>query len=140
MALGTPQLGSAVVITVGTTSTPTTPVGGLVSWTYGIDTPTAVRNYYGQASSNTVGKTNRTIQFTCDYEAGDSGQLILQAAIISRVDIWCKVLPDGTNGETLKTKVSGGSIGGPDVNGYSTVSFTLVQQADPAGVGGGFGT
>jgi hypothetical protein len=140
MALGTPQLGTAAVIQVGATSNPTTPLGGLVSWTYGVDTPTSARNYYGQASVNTVGKANRTVQFTLDYEQGDSGQLVLAAAVISKATIWTRVLPDGTNGEILAVKVSGGSIAGPDVNGFSTISYTLVQQADPTIVGGGFGT
>jgi hypothetical protein len=140
MALGTPVLGTSAVVQVGTTSNPTTPVGGLVSWTYGVDTPTTARNYYGQASVNTVGKANRTIQFTLDYETGDSGQLILAAAVISKATIYARILPDGTNGEILPVKVSGGSIAGPDVNGFSTVSYTLAQQADPTIVGGGFGT
>ncbi len=140
MALGTPVLGTSAVVLVGTTSTPTTPVGGLVSWTYGADTTTTARNYYGQATVNTVGKTNRTPQLTCDYETGDSGQLILSAAIISKATIYIRVLPDGTNGETLPVKVSGGSIAGPDVNGFSTISYTLAQQSDPVVVGGGFST
>jgi hypothetical protein len=140
MALGTPALGTAAVVQVGATSNPTTPVGGLVSWTYGADTPTSARNYYGQASVNTVGKTNRTIQFTLDYEVGDLGQLVLAAAVISKATIYARVLPDGTNGEILPVKVTGGSIAGPDVNGFSTVAYTLVQQADPTIVGGGFGT
>lgn len=139
MALGTPQLGTAAVIQVGTTSNPTTPIGGLVSWTYGVDTPTAARNYYGQASVNTIGKANRTVQLTLDYEAGDSGQLILAAAVISKADVYFRCLPDGTNGEILRTKVSGGTVAGPDVNGFSTVTYTLAQQADPTLVGSGFG-
>ncbi len=140
MALGTQVLGTAAVIQVGATSNPTAPVGGLVTATYDNETPTQKRDYYGQASSNTVGKTNRTVQLTCDYETADTGQTALHAAVTSKNTIYIRVLPDGTNGEILPVKVSGGSIGFPDVNNYSTVAFTLLQQGDPGVVGGGFGT
>lgn len=139
MPYGTPVPGSSAVIQVGTTSNPTTNLGGVVSWTYGVDSPSSTRNYYGQASVSAAGKTSRTIQFTLDYETGDSGQAILAAAVISKVDIWVRILPDGTHGEILQTKVSGGSVAGPDANGFTTISYTMLQQADPTQVGGGFG-
>ena len=140
MPLGTQTLGSAVIIHVGATSSPVTPLGGLVSWSYPDDVGSTTRHYYGQASSIAIGKHARTIQFTCDYESADTGQLVLFAAKASAAVIWVKILPDGTNGETLPCRVTSSEIAGPDVNGYTTATFTLSQSTDPAVVAGGFGT
>jgi hypothetical protein len=141
MALGTQVLGSLAAVLIGTVSgTVTTPVGGLVSWSYVDDVPSTTRNYYQQASSIAVGKDARTITLTCDYETGDAGQLILFGARTSKNTIYCKILVDGTNGETLPVKVTNSEIAGPDVNSYSTATFTLAQQTDPTVVGTGYGT
>src|SRR4051812_22714735 len=124
MALGTPPLGSSVVVQVGATSTPVTPLGGLTSWEYGDDVPTTTHNWYGQPSSIAVGKHARTITLTCTYESADSGQAVLFAAKISSAVIWVKILPDGTNGETLPVRITSAPIAGGDVSDYSTVTFT----------------
>ena len=140
MPLGTPPLGTSVVVHVGATSTPVTPLGGLESWEYGDDVPTTNHDWYGMPSSISVGKHARTISLTCTYLSADSGQIVLFAAKISVAVIWVKILPDGTNGETLPCRVTSAPITGPDVNDYSHVTFTLVQSTDPALVGSGFGT
>lgn len=140
MPLGTPVLGTAVVVLVGATSTPATPLGGLNSWSYGDDVPTNARPYYGQPTAYAVGKHARTITLNCDYETADSGQIVLFAAKVSSAVIWVMFKVDGTNGETLPCRVSSAPIAGGDVGQFSTVSFTLVQSTDPAVVGGGFGT
>jgi hypothetical protein len=145
MALGTPVSGSALGPTgtgllVGLTSTPTTPVGGNVTWTYPMDSPVTTRDYYGQASFVSVGKEAIIMDVTCDYESGDAGQAILFGARLSRATVWLKLLPDGTNGETTPFKVASPSIAGPDVNQFDTASFRLTQFGPPVVVGGGFGT
>lgn len=140
MPLGTPPLGSSVVIHVGATSTPVTPLGGVESWEYGDDVPTTKHDWYAQPTSIAVGKHSRTITLTCTYESADTGQMVLFAAKISSAVIWVKILPDGTNGETLPVRVTSAPITGPDVNDYSRVVFTLSQSTDPALVGSGFGT
>ena len=141
MPLGTPVLSSVSVVHVGTTSgTVTTPVGGLLSWDWVGDSPTTRRDYIGQASSTAVGKDSRTITLPCDYETADSGQIILFAAFISKAIIYAKILPDGTNGETLPVRVSHQEIHAPDANGFNTASWTLEQAGAPTVVGTGFGT
>lgn len=140
MPLGVPAPGSAAVILIGTTAVPATPVGGLLTWNYVGDAPTTDRNYYGQASAVAAGKKTRSIAFSLDYETADSGQLILFAAFVSQATIWAKLMPDGTNGETLPSKVTHQEIAGPDANQFTTANFTLSQQTDPTVVAGGFGT
>lgn len=139
MALGTPPLGSSVVVLVGATSTPTAIVGGITDWTYSDDVATTTHDWYQMPSAVSVGKHSRTITLNCTYLSADAGQIVLFAAKASLATTWCMIKVDGTNGETLPTKVSSSPISGPGVNDYSTVSFTLVQQTDPAVVGTGFG-
>lgn len=140
MALGVPTPGSAAVVLVGATSTPTAPVGGLSTWTYTLDNPTATHDYYGQPSVKSVGKSTRTINFNNDYETADSGHAVIYAAAISKATIWIMLKPDGTNGETLPVKVSHQEVAGGNVNDHTTVTWTFEQQTDPAQVGTGFGT
>jgi hypothetical protein len=141
MALGVPAPGSVAVLMVGTTSgAVTTPVGGLTTWDWVGDSPQQTHDYYQQPSVISVGKTSRTITLNNDYETADSGHAIVYAAFTSKNTIWCKILPDGTNGETLPVKVSHQEIHGPDVNNHTTVSWTFAQQGDPTVVGTGFGT
>jgi hypothetical protein len=140
MALGVPAPGSVAVLHVGATSTPITPVGGTSTWDHVADSPQATHDYYMQPSVISVGKITRTITLNNDYETADSGHAVLYAAFISKATIWVKILPDGTNGETLPVKVSHQEIHGPDVNGHTTVTWTLAQQGDPTTVGSGFGT
>ena len=139
MPLGTQVLSSVSVVHVGATSTPTTPVGGLLSWDHVGDSPTTRRDYIGQASATSVGKDSRTITIPVDFEAADDGQKVLVAAFTSKAIIWCKILPDGTNGETLPVRVSHQEIHAPDANGFNTASWTLEQAGTPAVVGLGFG-
>lgn len=138
MPLGTPVLSSVSIVTVGTTATPVTPVGGVLSWDWAGDSPTARRDYIGQASATAAGKESRTITLSCDYEAGDTGQLVLEDGWNSKATIYVKILPDGTNGETLPTKVANMRIAAPDANGFNTVNYTLEQFAAPVVVGLGF--
>lgn len=141
MALGTQVLSSVSVVMVGTTSgAVTTPVGGLLSWDWVGDSPTTRRDYIGQASATSVGKDARTITIPVDYETLDSGQAILCAAFISKAIIYCKILPDGTNGETLPSRVAHQEIHAPDANGFNTATWTLEQAGSPIVVGTGFGT
>ncbi len=141
MQQGTQPLGTAVVVHVGASlAAATTLVGGLVSWDYGDDVPTTTRNYYQMASYISVGKHARTITLTCDYLSADSGQIILFAAKTSVAVTYVKILPDGTNGETLPCRVTSAPIAGGDVAAPSTVTFSLVQATDPTVVAGGFGT
>lgn len=140
MPLGTPAAGTAAIIHVGATSSPVTPLGGTSTWDYNGTTPQQTHDYYQQASVISIGATSRTISFSNDYETADSGHAVLYAAFISKATIWVKILPDGTNGETLPVKVATQAVSGPDVNDHTKVSWTLAQQAAPATVGTGFGT
>jgi hypothetical protein len=145
MALGTPVAGSALGTTgtgllIGLTASPTTPLGGVVSWDYPMDSPIQTRDYYGQPSFIAVGKEAIIMDITCDLESGDAGQAILFAARLSRATVWVKVLPDGTNGETTPFKVANPRVGGADVNNFDTASFRLTQFGAPVAVGGGYGT
>lgn len=139
MPLGTPVLTSASVVVVGLTATPTTPLGGLLSWTWTDNTPTTERRYIGQGASVAVGVSARSVTLNFDYEAGDTGQKVLHDAKTSQATVFFKALPDGTNGETLPIKVSNREIAAPDADSYHTLNFTLNQQATPTVVGGGFG-
>ena len=138
MPLGTQVLSAVSVVTVGTTATPVTPVGGLLSWDHVGDSPSARHDYISQASATSVGKSARTITIPVDLEAGDTGQAVLAAAFISKNIIYCKVLPDGTNGETLPVRVAHQELHAPDANGFNTASWTLEQAGDPVVVGLGF--
>jgi hypothetical protein len=140
MALGTPQAGSVAIHHVGLTSSPTTPIGGLISADVPMDSPITTRDYYGQASFVIVGKESIVIPITADYEAADAGQVILFDARISKALLYFKHLPDGTNGETIPTKVSRARVGYPDVNGAQVAEWTLTQFGAPVEVGGGLGT
>jgi hypothetical protein len=140
MALGTPQAGSVAILLVGLTSTPTTPVGGLISADVPMESPVTTRDYYGQASFVAVGKEVIVIPVVCDYEAADSGQTILFDARISRALVYFRHLPDGTNGETIPTKVNRARVGYPDVNGFQVAEFTLSQFGAPVETAGGLGT
>ncbi len=140
MALGTPVPGSSAIINVGTSAgTVTTVLGGISTWDWVGDSPQTTHDYYQQPSVISIGQTARTITLNNDYETADSGQPILFAAFISKATIWIKILPDGTNGETLPVKVAHQEIHGPDANNHSTANWTLVQQAAPTTVGTGFG-
>lgn len=138
MALGTPVLSSLSVVMLGLTATPIIPLGGLLSWDWTGDSPTQRRDYIQQASSTAAGKESRTITYSCDYETGDAGQLLLEDAWNSKATVYNKILPDGTNGETLPTKVANMKIAAPDANGFSTANYTLEQFAAPVVVGSGF--
>lgn len=140
MALGNQVLSAVSVVLVGATATPTAPVGGLLSWDHVGDSPTTRRDYIGQASATAVGKDSRSITIPVDYEVGDSGQAVLAAGFISKNIIYCKLLPDGTNGETLPIRVSHQEIHAPDANGFNTASWTLEQAGNPVVVGTGFAT
>lgn len=138
MALGSQVLSANSVVQVGATATPVTPMGGLLSWDHVGDSPTTRRDYIGQASATATGKIARTITLPCDYEVLDSGQAVLAAAFISKAIIYCKLLPDGTNGETLPVRVAHQEFHAPDANGFNTASWTLEQAGEPVIVGAGF--
>lgn len=140
MPLGTPVLSSASVVTVGATSTPVTPLGGLLSWTWSESAPTTERRYIGQAASTAVGPASRTITLNFDYEAGDTGQKFLHDTRTSGALMYIKALPDATNGETCPVKIATREVSAPDSDGYQTATFTLNQFAASVVVGTGFGT
>lgn len=140
MPLGVQIPGENFVILVGTVDPPTTPVGGLSTWDYPSDAPTARRDYYGQASFFSRGKKGGSMTFTCDLETGDSGQIILFNAWVSGATIYARIRQNATDGETLPVKVTTRNVSGGDVNNPSVVTFTLSQQADATVAGSGFGT
>jgi len=123
---------------VGTTITPTTLVGGLLSPSYVGDRPTVTRDYHGQASFVVGGKKVRSVSLPCDYETGDAGQTILHASWVAETTIYVKYVPDDANGEILPVTVSHEELGSADANGVQTISWTLNQAADPTLAGTGF--
>lgn len=140
MALGVQELGTAAVIRIGTTATPATVIGGLVTWSWVGDSGTTDRKYYdGTAASTAVGDTIRTVSLTIDNMDGDAGQLILHDALDSKAIIWVKVLPGGVNGQIVPVRVSHAEVAGPDVSAFNTGAFTLNQAGTPVDVGLGLG-
>ena len=78
MPLGTPVLSSVSIVTVGLTSTPITPIGGMLSIDWVGDAPTNRRDYIGQATAVARGKIGRTMNLSWDYESTDTGQLLVE--------------------------------------------------------------
>lgn len=137
MAFGTVPQGIDVVLKVGTSSADTL-VGGINVWDYTGDRQTTQRDYYdGFPSLFTVGPASRTVQFQGDYAADDDGQAIVKAAFDAGTEIYASVAPNGTDGESVKVRVSQYKIGGPNPQGPPSLSFTMNQSEDPTDVGGG---
>jgi hypothetical protein len=141
MPLGTPILGSAAVVQVNTVTgaTGAQPVGGLKTWDYVGDSPSTTDDFYGQASVVTAGKTTRTITLNVVYETADSGHAMIYSAFLTKNTIFFRLMPNGVAGEEVAVKVTHQEVHGPDVNGHTTASWTLGQQADPINIGGGLG-
>ncbi len=137
MPFGTVPQGTVAVLKVGVASAITL-VGAVVTWDYTGDRQTTDREYYNAfPSTTTVGPAKRTMQFQGDYAAADDGQAIVKSAFDAATDIFGSVAPDGTNGESLPSRVSQYKIGGPSPNGPPSLSFTLNQRLDPTNVGAG---
>src|SRR5689334_13014276 len=101
MAFGTVPLGTAARILIGTTSTPATLVGGLVSYSYPGDKPTDKTDFHNAYPTiNSVGSANRTITFNGKYAKADSGQDIAKANfdLTAPTLIYISILLDGTTG------------------------------------------
>lgn len=139
MAFGTPPEGSEVVVYVGATNSPTTPLGGLFNWNESEDSPTKTRKYYMQPSITSIGTRAKTFTAQCDYEEGDAGQQLVFAARLAGDSFFIMVAPGGTNGEVTEVKVSRQEIAGPDPDGFSTINWTFNQQSAPVAAGAGYG-
>lgn len=139
MPFGVPPDGSLAIVYVGTTATPTTPLGGLNNWKDSEPSPTTTRDYYMQPSIISSGKRAKTITLNVDYEEGDSGQQIVFTARANKTSVFIKIAPGGVNGETTETSVSQQDVTGPDANGFSTIDWTLGQKNAPVAAGAGYG-
>lgn len=130
--------GTAAVLKVGVGDTADTLVGAVVTYDYTGDRQTTEREYYNAfPSTTTVGPAKRTMNFTGDYAQGDDGQAIVKDAFDNATDISGSVAPNGTDGESLPSRVSQYKIGGPSPNGPPSLSFNLNQRLDPTVVGAG---
>lgn len=139
MAFGTPPDGFLAVVHVGTTSPPTTPVGGLNNWKDSDPAPTTTRTYYEQPSIISSGKSAKTLTLNCDYEEGDAGQQLIFAARAAKTSLFFLVAPGGTAGEITEMKISQQDVTGPDANGFSTIDWTAGQVTAPVAAGAGYG-
>ena len=141
MPFGTLPQPGAHRIFVGTTPPPATLVGGLQGFGYPGDKEISEQTFYNTFPSVTsVDAPTRQITLTMKYAKGDTGQDILKANfdLAAPTLIYCSILLDGSTGEYLPCVVSHWELGGPGSTEFADLNVTLVQQADPVEVGGGF--
>lgn len=130
-------LGEDAVIEVGAADTLGTQVLGINAW----DAPSArsetVRKYFMMAPVTFVGAPEDTVQLSGDYNKGDTGQALIRTNYRSGVEMFVGVMPDGTNGFSLKSRVSQSPNRGPSPDDPPAAVFNFVGTDAPANVGTG---
>lgn len=122
-------LGEDAIIHTGATSTPTTPVNWINSYTAPRSRPETKRPYYMSAKQTFVGESEDTYQLQGDEDLADAGQQVLRDAYDSGDPVFLKILPDGTNGWKQQCRVSQHESRGPSPDDPPGVTFNLVGIA-----------
>lgn len=126
-------------ILVGTTSTPTTPVGGLQSASMGGQSETTTDEFYNAFPSNTtVGPNKWTVPLSGKYLKADSGQDIVNNAFYTKDVIYVSAAPNGTDGQKMPGRVSRLEVNFANPNQATAWQATIEQAGDVADVGTGF--
>lgn len=140
MALGTPQLSNASVVTVNTVTGAAgeTPVGAVRGWVQNNTRPTQLRKYIGTPAYRSVGEAEPEPTLALDYMETDTGQDILWAAEASQATIFLRIKEDGTNGREWPVKVTGMSDRA-DADGMTELDVGFAVQGAPIDIGTGPG-
>ena len=140
MPFGTFNQGGAAQIMIGTTSPPATLIGGVKTGNYRTQRSTNTDDFYNQQASDvSIGKASRSWTVTGIASSGDTGLLVVKAAIDDDTGptIYLSGSLEGTKGEILPARVSNLEIGFPDANRKCTYSFQVDQALDPTDLAGG---
>ncbi len=130
--MATPDAAHNGVILVALTATPATALKGINSMSLTQDrTVIDVTDFANVDKVKILGLKSGTITLSGFKDAGDAGQAILDAALISGADVFVRLLFDAVAGFEIVCKVAGTDIA-PAIDDVVPITYNLEITVDTA--------